>query len=435
MQATLVVIGLNHRTAPVEVRERFWMGESRRYEALQQLGRAEGIDEVVALSTCNRTEFILWADDASRATLSVRHLLERDYRLQPAEWESFYRCTGDAALEHVFRVAASLDSMVVGEPEITGQVKTAWGRAQQAGATGPFLDAVFQKALNVAKRVRNETPIGAAAVSVPYAAVELARQIFGRLEGRQVLILGTGKMGELSARYLLSNGAATVWVTSRSYEHALSLAEKLGGAAIPFERRWEHLGDADIVISSTGCPHAILTREDAERIHRQRAGRAVFLIDIAVPRDVEPAVREVPGVFLYDIDDLERVVARNLSGRQAAAREAEQIVAREAQQFSRKLAAQRVVPTIVALRERLEEIRRQELEHYRSQFGPLTHAEEQAIETLTTQLVQRIATQLARELKQVPGRPEQEQLTAALRRLFGLESRATTPRAALADSA
>ena len=435
MESTLVVIGLNHRTAPVEVRERFWMGESRRYEALQHLVRAEGIEEVVVLSTCNRTEFILWAGDAAGAVRSVRDLLERNYGLQAREWESFYRRAGDDALVHVFRVASSLDSMVVGEPEITGQVKSAWAKAQQAGTTGRFLDALFQKALNIAKRVRNETPIGSAAVSVPYAAVKLARQIFGRLEGRKVLILGTGKMGELSARYLLDNGATPVWVASRTYEHALRLAEKLGGAAVPFERRWEHLADADIVISSTGCPHAILTREDAERIHRERAGRVVFLIDIAVPRDIDPAVREVPGVFLYDIDDLERVVAQNLSERQAAAVEAEQIVAREAQQFGRKLTAERVVPTIVALRERLEEIRLQELESYRSRFGPLNEAEEQAVETLTAQLVQRIATQLARELKQIPERPEQEQLTAAVRRLFGLPSRAAESRTAFAGSA
>jgi len=424
LETSLVVIGLNHRTAPVEVRERFWMSESRRYEALQELVRAESIKEVVVLSTCNRTEFILWASDVSRAANSVQHLLERDYGLQPPEWEGFYRWAGEDALVHVFRVAASLDSMVVGEPEITGQVKSAWAKAQQAGATGRFLDAVFQKALGVAKRVRNETPIGSAAVSVPYAAVELARQIFGRLEGRKVLILGTGKMGELSARYLLSNGATTVWVTSRTYEHAVSLAEKLGGGAIPFEQRWQHLAEADIVISSTGCPHAILTREDAERIHRHRAGRVVFLIDIAVPRDIDPAVREVSGVFLYDIDDLERVVAHNLDERRAAAVDAEKIVAREAEDFRRKLTAERVVPTIVAVRERLEEIRLQELEQYRSKFGPLSLIEEQALEALTSQLVQRIATQLARELKQIPEKPEQEQLTAAIRRLFGLHDEA-----------
>ncbi len=420
-KATLVVVGLNHRTAPVEVRERFWFSETQRYEALQQLLRAPGIEEGVVLATCNRTEFILWANHASAAVNSVRELLERARALQPSDWDSYYRLFGQNALVHIFRVAASLDSMVVGEPEITGQVKSAWSKAQKAGTSGHFLDAAFQKALSVSRRVREETAIGSSAVSVPYAAVQLARQIFGGLEGRKVLVLGTGKMGELSARYLLSSGATPVWVTNRTYENALSLAEKLGGTAVRFEDRWQHLADADIVIGSTGCPHAVLTREDAERIHQHRQGRPVFFIDIAVPRDIEPAVREVPGVFLYDIDDLERVVAQNLSGRQAAAVEAERIVAGEAKAFLRKLAAQGVVPTIVALRERLEEIRRQELERYCAEAGPLSQSEEQALEALTSQLVQKIASQLARELKEIPEKPEQERLSAAVRRLFGLQ--------------
>ncbi len=434
LKPNLTVIGLNHRSALVEVRERFWIGESRRYEALHRFAGSRGIEESVVLATCNRTEFVLWASDVSSAVTSVESFLTREYGMTAREWQSFYHLEGDEALAHIFRVAASLDSMVVGEPEITGQVKSAWAKAQKAGTTGRFLDAVFQKALSVAKRVRNETPIGASAVSVPYAAVQLARQIFGRLEGRKVLILGTGKMGELSARYLLSSGATAVWVTNRTYEHALSLAEKLGGRAVRFEERWQHLADADIVIGSTGCPHAILTREDAERIHQHRQGRPVFFIDIAVPRDIDPSVREIPGVLLYDIDDLERVVAQNLSERQAAAAEAEGIIAREVETFRTKLAAEQVVPTIVALRERLEEIRRQELECYRAEYGPLSPAEEQALEALTSHLVQRISSQLARELKQSPERPDQEQLAAAVRRLFGLPNRAPATKQAAYNS-
>jgi glutamyl-tRNA reductase len=310
--------------------------------------------------------------------------------------------------------------MVVGEPEITGQVKAAWSKAQQAGATGRFLDAVFQKALGVSKRVRNETAIGAAAVSVPYAAVELARQIFGSLKDRKVLVLGAGKMSELSARYLVASGASAVWVTNRTYAHAVELADRLGGGAVPFEDRWQHLADADIVLSSTGCPHVVISKEDAQRIHGARQGRPVFLIDIAVPRDIDPAVRDVPGVFLYDIDDLEQVVERNLSQRQAAATEAEQIVAREAQSFSRKLASERVVPTITALHAHLEQIRQEEMERYEREFGPLSAAEQQALDALTAKMVQRISSELARELKQIPERPEQDQLADALRRLFHL---------------
>lgn len=420
MEPVLVVVGTNHRTCAVEVRERFWISETRLCAALYELHKTAGIEEVVALTTCNRTEFVLWAGDAEAAIAAVQALLTRDYGLGPEDWRAFYRLQGEAALEHIFRVTASLDSMVVGEPEITGQVKSAWAKAQQAGTTGRFLDAVFQKALSVSKRVRNETAIGAATVSVPYTAVELAKQIFGSLEGRKVLVLGAGKMSELSARYLVASGASAVYVTNRTFAHAVELAGTLGGIAVPFEDRWQHLTEADIVISSTGCPHVILGREDAERIRRARQGRPLFLIDIAVPRDIDPSVREVPGVFLYDIDDLEQVVARNRDRRQAAAEAAGSIVAREAHSFSSKLARERMVPLIVALRERLEQVRREEIERYRAEAGPLGAAQEQALEEITSHIVQRIAGQLARELKQDSAKPEQEQLVAAVRRLFQL---------------
>lgn len=422
-----VVIGISHRTAPVEVRERFWISDTGRFETLQRLVRADGIEEAVILSTCNRTEFILWGSDLAAAGVSLRALLTEAFGLQAADWENFYRHAGDAALHHIFSVTAGLDSMVLGEPEITGQVKTAWTKAQQAGATGRFLDAVFQKALNVAKRVRTETAIGNSAVSVPYAAVELARRIFGSLQGRVVLILGAGKMSELSARYLLANGAAALHVTNRTHRNAVELAKTLGGTAVAYEDRWGSFAAADIVITSTGCPHTIVHREDAERIRRERQGRPFFLIDIAVPRDVDPAVREVPGVFLYDIDDLERVVAQNLAERRAAAAEAEKIIAREAPALAARLDAERVVPTLVALRERLEEIRAQELEHYRSESGPLSAAEEKALEALTARIIQRIANRLAGELKHVPDRPERDQLTEALRRLFQLQAPFSAP--------
>ncbi len=424
---TLVVIGLNHRSAAVEVRERFWVSEERRLEALHQLFHANGIEEVVLLATCNRTEFILWASDSAAASESVRDLLLREFALDTAQWGSFYRLYDEKALAHVFRVTSSLDSMIVGEPEITGQVKTAWARAQQAGVTGRFLDAVFQKALSVAKRVRNDTPIGAAAVSVPYAAVELAKQIFGSLQGRNVLVLGAGKMSELSARYLVANGANSLWVTNRTFDKALELATLLHGTAVPFEDRWRHLAEADIVLASTGCPQVILTREDAVRMHRERHGRPVFLIDIAVPRDIDPAVRDIPGIFLYDIDDLEQVVAHNLGERQTAAITAEKIVADEAAGFRGKLAAERVVPTIVAVRGRLDEIRHQELERFRAEFGPLSDEHAQALDELATRIIQRISSQLARELKQVPENAAQDILTDAIRQLFRLHR----PQAAL----
>jgi glutamyl-tRNA reductase len=429
LDSQLAVVGVNHKTSPVEVREKFWFTESRLYAALHHLAHAEGIQEIVLLVTCNRTEFMLWTHNAAAATNSVQEYLTREFALQESEWKCFYRLQGEEALQHVFRVTSSLDSLVVGEPHIVGQVKSAWSKAQQAGTTGRALDSIFQKALTVSKRIRNSTAIGESAVSVPYAAVELARQIYGDLHGRKVLILGAGKMSELSARYLVANGASTVLITNRTYEHALELAGKLHGKAVPFEERWGYLAEADIVISSTGCPHVILTREDAERIRRERGERRILLIDIAVPRDIDPAVREVPGIILHDIDDLKQAVEENLNGRRAAAAEAETIVQTEARAFRRRLAAQRVVPTLVALRDRLEEIRREEMETYRNEQGPLSDTEEKALEELTSRTVERIAGLLGRELRETAEVHDQDRLSAAVRQLFHLSQPASGLRA------
>ena len=425
-----MVVGLNHRTAPVAVRERFWISEPRRFEALVQLSRAEGIEEVMVLATCNRTEFFLWANDASLAANSVLRLLSSEYGLKLCEWQHFYRLLDDAALTHIFRVACSLDSMVIGEPQIVSQVKGAWQQAQKVGSTARFLDAVMQKALTVSKRVRNETAIGNSAVSIPYAAVELARQRLGSLENKKVLLLGAGKMSELSARYLVNSGASSIVVINRTLEHAVELAGKLGGKAIPFDERWQHLVEADIVISSTSCPHTILSREEAEIIARERKQRPLVLVDIALPRDIDPAVREVPGVFLYDIDDLENAVKHNAGERETAAAEAQKIVAAEVQGFRRRLLAERVVPTIIALRNRLDQICRQELESFKQENGPFSHDQEQMLDAVTSRITQRIAGSLARELKELPERVEQEQMTAAVQRLFHLEA----PQAALAGT-
>jgi glutamyl-tRNA reductase len=429
-----MVVGLNYRTAPVAVRERFWIGENRRYEALVQLSRAEGIEEVIVMATCNRTEFWLWANDVTLAANSVMRLLGSEYGLKLCEWKHFYRLLDEGALLHIFRVASSLDSMVVGEPQVVSQVNEAWKQAQKVGATGRFLDAVLQKALTVSERVRSETAIGNAAVSIPYAAVELTRQIFGTLENRKVLLLGAGKMGELSARELLKHGAGSVCVSviNRTLEHAAELAAKLGGVAIPYEERWQPMAEADIIISSTSCPHTILSREEAEvmiherkvrgRQSRQDQDQPLVIVDIAMPRNIDAAVREVNGVFLYDLDDLENVEDHNASEREAAAREAQKILRAEAQGFRCKLVAERVVPTIVALRQRLDEICRQELDSLRQENGPFSKDQDEMLNAMMSRMTQRIAGSLARELKGLPEKAEEEQLTTALRRLFHLQT-------------
>ncbi len=421
MEPTLAVIGLNFRTSPVAVRERFWISEPRRYEALHQLVRSEGVEEVIALATCNRTEFILWASDVPTAANSVLRFLTQEYQLRLCEWSHFYRLMDDVALTHIFRVSSSLDSMVLGEPEITGQVKQAWAQAQEAGTTGRFLDTVMQKALTVSKRTRTETAIGSSAVSLPYATVELSRNILGELKGREVLLIGAGKMSDRAAHYLMKAGASQVKVMNRTLDRAEEMAKKMGATAVPFEERTRHLKTADIIVSSTACPQYILSRQEAEEIAKQRGRKPIVMIDIALPRDIDPTVREVEGIHLFDMDDLEHIVQRNAVGRQAAAEAAEKIVQEEVQGFRRKLMAERVVPTIVALRQRLDELCRQELEMLRKEFGPFTEDQDQALATLTNHITQRIAGSLARELKELPERKEQDALTAAVSRLFQLE--------------
>ena len=450
-----MVVGLNYRTAPVAVRERFWIGENRRYETLAQLSRAEGIEEVIVMATCNRTEFWLWTNDVTLAANSVMRMLGGEYGLKLCEWKHFYRLLDEAALHHIFRVASSLDSLVVGEPHVVAQVEEAWKQAQKAGTTGRFLDTVLQKALAVSMRVRSETAIGNAAVSIPYAAMELARRILGTLENKKVLLLGAGKMSELSARELLKDGGgiggASIIVISRTLARATDLAAKLGGVAFPFEERWQHMAEADIIISSTSCPHTILSREEADLMVRERKARErknrqnnsnsksksisitkdrpLVIVDIAMPRNIDAAVREVEGVFLYDLDDLENVAGDNAGEREAAAREAEKILQAEAQGFRRKLMAERIVPVlvapaIVALRLRLEDIFRQELDSFRQENGSFSHDQDEMLNAMMSRMTQRIAGSLARELKGLPEKVEPEQMSTALRRLFDLPTTA-----------
>jgi glutamyl-tRNA reductase len=425
-----MVIGLNHRTAPLAMRERFWISETRRYEVLQQLNSAEGVEEVVVLSTCCRTEFLMWASEPTLAANSLLHFLGTEHGLKLSEWEHFYRLLDECALTHIFRVTSGLDSLVLGEPQIVSQVKTAWEQARTVGAAGRFLNAVLEKALSVSKQVRHETAIESLAISIPTAALDLARHIFGSLEGRRVLLMGTGKMSELSARQMAENGAGSVVVIDQSPARAQELAEKLGGTGATLADRWKCMLRADIVISATGCPHVVLTREEAERIAIERNRVALVILDIGMPRDVEPDVRRVDGILLYDLDGLERAAKSYGAERAAAAAEADKIVAVEAQAFRGKLQAESVVPTIVALRQRLDQICRQELESFIEERGPFTREQDQLLHAIAAQVIQKIASSLARELKELPVKEEQEQMTAAVTRLFHLD----LPKQALAGT-
>ena len=425
-----MVIGLNHRTAPLAMRERFWISENRRYEVLRQLKSAEGIEEIVVLSTCCRTEFLVWAGEPTLAASSILQFLSSEHGLKLSEWEHFYRLLDEGALTQIFRVTSGLDSLVLGEPQIVLQVRAAWEQARTVGAAGHFLDTVLEKALDVSHQVRHETAIEKLAVSIPTAALDLARDIFGSLQGRRVLLLGTSKMSELSARQMAENGAGSVVVIDQSPTRARELAEKLGGTPATLADRWKCMLRADIVISATGCPHVVLTREEAERIAIERNRVALVILDIGMPRDVEPDVRRVDGILLYDLEGLERAVRSDAEQHASAIAEAGKIIAAEAQAFRGKLQSESVVPTIVALRRRLNQICRQELDSFIEERGPFTREQDQSLHAITAQVIQKIASSLARELKELPEKEEQEKMTAAVTRLFHLEP----PKQALAGT-
>lgn len=414
-----MVIGVSYHAAPVEVRERFWMSESGRRDALVRLSRSEGIEEIVVLATCERTEFLLWTHDVSTAAGSVLNFLTREYGLRLCEWKHFHRLLDEAAIKHIFRVVCSLDSMVMGDSDIAAQVNEAWALAQEAGTAGQSLDRVIQKALSVSTRVYNETAIRGRTVSVPRAAVELAWQIFGTLQERVVVLFGTGKMGEGAARCLVEYGVSDLRVIDRTLHRAEQIAGELGGVAVGMEERWQHLAEADIVISSSSCALLVFTREEAELLRKERGGRPLLLIDIAVPREVERTVRDVHGMFLYDIDDVKRLLLRNSSQPIEAIKEAEEIVAQEAKFFRHKLLAEAVVLTTAALRSRLDEICRQELGLLCRDAGALAPEQQRALTDLADRISQRIAEWLERNAREHP-QADQERLTAAVERLSQL---------------
>ena len=425
MESTLLLIGLNHRTAPLAIRERFFVGENRRYDVLRQLSGAEGIEEVVVLSIPCRTEFLIWASDATLAANSLLQFLGREHGLKLSEWEHFYRLLDDAALTHVFRVTAGLDSLVLGERAIAAQVQAALEQASTVGASGPFLKALLEAAVQVAARVHSQAPISEEEFPFSRVAVKCATQVFGSLAGCKLLLLGTAKTAESSARMMIENGAHSVVVIDQSPQRAREVAQRLGGTSATLADRWRCMLRPDIVITATGCPHVVLTREEAERIAKERNGVALLILDLAMPRDVDPEVRRVDGILLYDLEGLERTIRNNLVLDVNTAEKAEKMVEADAQAFRRKLLDQGTVPTIVALRHSMEELCRQELESFIKQRGPFSREQDQSLHAITAQVIQRIASSLARELKELPEKEEQERLSAAVIRLFHLESPTT----------
>ncbi len=417
------VTGLNHTTAPVDVRERLAFAPERLADAMAGLRNAEGLLETMVLSTCNRVEITATADDACdardriEAFLSGYHNVERDW-LRPY----LYHFTGTDAIRHLFRVAASLDSMVVGEPQILGQLKSAYETARTAGTLSSTLESILTSAFRVAKRVRTETEIGQSAVSVSYAAVELARQIFGSLDHRKVLLIGAGKMSELAARHLARAGASDITVTNRSSARATAMADIFNARTVPYESFMTAMHSTDVVLTSSGAPHFILTRDNMRPIVQARKGRPMFLIDIAVPRNIEPAVNSLDGIFLYDIDDMQKVVESNMRVRQAEAEEAERIISEEVARMMQRLQQRGAAPLIVSLQQQLEATRLAELERARARLATLTPEQRELVDTITRGILNKVAHGPISELRRLSASPDGGDGLEALRRAFRLDA-------------
>lgn len=418
----LTVTGINHKTAPVEVRERLAFDDQALPGALSALRSRPGVAEALVLSTCNRVEVALACDGEADARACVLDFLTTS-RHVPADSVALhlYHHEETEAIQHVFRVASSLDSMVVGEPQILGQLKSAYAAAKAHGALGGYLDAVLTRAFSVAKRVRSETEIGKSAVSVSFVAIELAREIFGSLAGRKVLLVGAGKMSELAARYLHRSGATQIFVTNRTHDRAVEMARLFQGLTVEYDRFVAKLPEIDIVITSSGAPHYLLRKEEMRRVIEARRNRPMFLIDIAVPRNVDPAVNDLDNVYLYDIDDLQKVVDSNRRERLKHAEEAEAIISQEVERTISRLRAREVTPTIVGLQERLEQVRLAEIERVRGRLGALTPQQEEAVETLTRGLINKIAHTPIAELRRHASLPDGLQTVDMIRRLFRLD--------------
>jgi glutamyl-tRNA reductase len=418
----LLGLGVSHKTAPLELRERLSLTEGRAVGALRELTAAAGIHEAAAISTCNRTELYLIVSDPVEAESTALGVLSRQAEIRPTELLGhLYSHRSSEAARHLLRVTSGLDSMIVGEAEIQGQVKRAYELALVEGATGPILNRLFRGALAAGGRVREETAISEKGVSIPSVAVELARRALGDLGERRVLVVGAGETAELVARALRARGVRTVFVANRHYDRAIGLAQRFDGVAVRFDELPGQLEVADIVVSATNSPHHIVEREGLEQVMAARDGRPLIAIDLAVPRDIEPECREIPGVGVYDIDDVQQIVERNASGREAEAREAERIIETELDRFERWLASLEVVPTIAALRGRGEEIVRRVLAENESRWENLGEADRERVEAMARAVASRLLHEPTLRMRRAAGSDDAYEYLSALRELFGLD--------------
>lgn len=417
----LLLVGLSHRTTPVELRERLDFSTRGVDRALTALAANSSHAEATIVSTCNRVELYVACDEIDPARTGIERFIAEFHNVPLDELAPhLYAKTGSEAVRHLFRVAAGLDSLVVGEPQVLGQVKDAYNVASQLGCTGPLLNKLFHFAFAAGKRVRSETALSEGAVSVSYAAVALARKIFGDLTGRKVLVLGAGEMGKLTAIHMRSQGIHHLIIMSRTSKHAETLAETIGGAALPWESLGSALAEADILITATGSTIPILSRALISQTMKARRQRPLFIIDIAVPRDVEAEAGDLEQVFLYNIDDLEAVVQENLSRRAGEASRAESIVSEEVNRFSSWLNSRGAVPTVVALRQRFEAIRQSELRRLEPKMAAMGPDARARVDEITRLIVEKLLINPTEQLKSISDADTVAAYSDALNRLFDL---------------
>jgi glutamyl-tRNA reductase len=418
----LLALGISHKTAPLELRERLALTEGRSVGVLRELLEREDVLEAASISTCNRTELYLFVSDPVGAESGALGLLAGEADTPPTELVGhLYSLRGAEAGGHLLAVTAGLDSMIIGEAEIQGQVKRAYELALVEGATGPILNRLFRTALAAGKRARSETGISERSMSIPSVAVELAQRTLGDLEARRVLVIGAGETAELTARALAAKGVQAIFIANRHYDRAIGLAQRFAGRAVRFEELPEEMTGADIVVASTSSPHSVIEHDGLAEVMAAREGRPLLLIDLAVPRDIHPSCRDLPGISLYDMDDLQALVERNASGRESEARRAEAILRTELGGFDRWLAAQDVTPTIAALRARADDVVEMVLSENEQRWQGLTDADRERLRAAARAIASRLLHEPTLRLKRSAGDDDAYAKVAILRELFALD--------------
>ena len=421
-EANLILVGFNHKTTPVDIREKLAFTKGKIEESVDRLLNFPDIIEHTILSTCNRVEIYARANGQNSAIQSIKQFICDFHGLSAVQLEEhFYSYSNEAAIEHLFRVSSSLDSMILGEAQILGQVKDAYSLAKDLRSTGLVLNQLFEKAFSIAKKVREETGIAERSVSISSAAVELAQKIFDDLENHTVMLVGTGEMAELAAKHLISYGVKTVYVTSRTYERAANLARTLNGSALDFEAFKNELYRADIVITSTSASRFIITKDMVEKAIHERKNKPIFFIDIAVPRDIEPDVNDLENVYLYDIDDLHVVVSANMKEREKESENAMHLISQEVNKFNNWLGTLDAVPTIVEIRKRVENIGNQEMERTLKKIPHLSEEDKKIIYQMKNSMINKILHKPTIKLKQKTQSEDGHIYLKAIRHLFHLD--------------